>query len=229
MPLAIGLRDDSTFENYVAGDGNAEALDALQGLLQGRHAFVFLCGETGSGRSHLLQACVHAAAAGGEGVFYVGLSAADRPPPQVLEGVGDAASLVCLDDLDAIAGDPDWEEAVFHLYNRLRAAGGRLLVAAATTPMASGWQLADLVSRLSSGLLVRLASPSDEQRLEILAFRATRRGLQMSPETGRYLIARVHRRLDALMALLDRLDRAAMANQRRLSIPFVRQVLQAGE
>jgi DnaA family protein len=229
LPLAIGLRDGSTFENFLAGTANAEALDAVTRLLQGGHNVVYLCGETGTGRSHLLQACVHAATAAGRNVFYLGLAGADRPSPAVLEGLAESAALVCLDDLDAVAGDSDWEEALFHLYNSLRANGGQLLVAAATVPAAAGWCLADLVSRLNSALVIRLAVPSDEQRVDIIAFRAARRGLELSPETGRYLLARVQRRLDKLMTVLDRLDREAMAHQRRLSIPFVRQVLQAGE
>jgi len=228
LPLAIGLRDDSTFDNYLPGEGNAEVLDAVRALLQGRHSYLYLHGEPGSGRSHLLQAAVHAAAAGGHCVFYLSLAGADRPPPQVIEGVGDSAALVCLDDLDAVAGDSDWEVALFHLFNALRGAGGRLLVSASSVPGASGWRLADLLSRLSSGLVIRLPAPSDEQRLDILTFRAARRGLELSPETGRYLLARVHRRMDLLLGLLDRLDREALAHQRRLSIPFVRQVLQAG-
>lgn len=226
LPLAVTLRDDSSFESFLT-DANPEAVAAVRGLVKDGSGFVYLCGEPGSGRSHLLEGAVRAQAAASAPVFYLNLSEATRPPRAVLDGLGDTPLLVCLDDLDQIAGDADWEQGVFHLFNNLRAAGGSLLVSACAVPGAVGWTLPDLTSRLSSGLVIRLSSPTDEERLAILIFRAARRGLELSPETGRYLLARVNRRLDELVALLDRLDREALAHQRRLSIPFVRQVLQA--
>lgn len=228
LPLAVGLRDDSTFDNFLPA-ANGEALAAVRELVAGRQPFVYVCGEPGSGRSHLLEAAIHAKAAAGLPVFYLNLAGPDLPPPAILDGIGDLVALVCLDGVDAVAGDAAWEQAVFHIFNAIRSAGGALMVSAGAVPGAVGWQLPDLASRMASGLVVRLVVPSDEQRLAILAFRAARRGLELSPETGRYLLARVNRRLDELVGLLDRLDREALTHQRRLSIPFVRQVLQSAE
>lgn len=228
LPLPVGLRDDNSFDSFLPAV-NGEALFAVRGLASGRESFVYLHGEQGSGRTHLIEAVVEARSQMGEAVVYVALAGASRPAPEILEGVGSSAALVCLDDVDMIAGDRRWEEALFHLFNEIRARGACLLVTARAAPAAVGWHLADLGSRMSSGLIVRMAALDDDDRLAVLTFRASRRGLDLPPETGRYLLTRASRRLDDLVALLGRLDQAALvAHQRRLTVPFVRQLLHSG-
>ncbi len=226
LPLPVGLRDGNTLENFLA-DGNPEALAAVEALLDGRESFIYLWGAPGSGRSHLLEAVADAAARRGAPVLWMPLAAGCRPPLEALDGVGDAVSVVCLDDVDMIAGDARWEEAIFHLFNQLRARGACLAVSAAVPPAQLPIRLADLRSRLGSGLAIGLRTPDDDERLAILTFRAARRGLELPGDAGRYLLARASRRLDDLVALLARLDREALVHQRRLTLPFVRQVLAA--
>lgn len=226
LPLAVGLRDDSTLENFLPAV-NAEALAAVQSLLDGGQSFVYLCGGVSTGRTHLLESAVDAMTRRGDPVVYVALGGASPPGPDILAGVGQVAALVCLDDIDQIAGDARWEEAIFHLFNEVRSHGGALLVAAQAAPGQVGWALADLASRLCSGLAVNLRPLNDEDRLAVLTFRASRRGIDLPPETGRYLLARSSRRLGDLVELLAELDRAGLVHQRRLTVPFVRQWLQS--
>ncbi len=225
--MPVGRRDGNTLASYLA-TANPEALVAVTRLLAGLEPFLYLWGAPGSGRSHLLEAAVAAMASEGRAVRYIALGGQPLPDLDVLAGVADTADLVCIDDIDRIAGDRRWEEAFFHLFNGLRVRGARLAVVAAAPPAALGLVLADLASRFSSGLTVQLAPLDDETRLAILAFRAARRGLELPPETGRFLLTRTSRRLDALVALLGQLDQAALIHQRRLTVPFVRQVLGLG-
>ena len=134
-------------------------------------------------------------------------------------------ALVCLDNLDAVAGNKDWEQALFHLCNRARESECRLLFSAAVAPRELNVQLADLQSRLSWGVVMQLPEPGDEDKLEILCFRAHRRGLVLSPEVAAYILARASRSLTDLMQILESLDRESLVQQRQLSIPFVRQCL----
>lgn len=225
LPLGIRLREGATFDGYYAGP-NHLAVEAVRACLSGSgESLIYLWGAAGVGKSHLLQAACHEMGVRGEPAAYLPLD--EIPSPAMLEGL-ESMPLVCLDALEAVAGDRDWEEALFHLYNRLREAGGRLLVAARARPAELALNLADLVSRLNWGLTFQLQTLDDEEKLEVLYLHAQRRGLVMPEEVGRYLIRREARDLPVLLALLDTLDQASLAAQRRLTVPFVKDVLAAG-
>lgn len=224
LPLPVGLRDGNTLGSFLVS-ANPEAFAAVESLLAGHEPCVYLWGEAGVGRSHLLEAAVEAAASVGRRVAYVPARLLLTPDVAVLSGLGEAFDLVCLDDADHFGEDAGWNEAFFHLFNQLRMSGAALLVSGSAPPARSAFVLPDLVSRLGSGLIVALRSLDDEARLAVLTWRAAGRGLELPPETGRWLLARTSRRLTDLVAMLAILDRAALVHQRGLTIPFVRQVL----
>lgn len=223
LPLGIRWNDAASLESFHAA-ANAQALAAVQRLLSGDEQCVYLHGAAGTGKSHLLQAASRAVGDRGEAVAYLPLGQGLPLSPEVLEGM-EGLALVALDDLDAIAGTPDWEEAVFHAFNRLRDSGVSILVSAGDRPEAAGFQLPDLVSRLQWGLLERLRPMDDQDKLDALRHRAGLRGLELPAEVGRYLMRRHPRDSGSLFELLETLDRAALAEQRRLTVPFVREVL----
>jgi DnaA family protein len=144
----------------------------------------------------------------------------------MLEG-WDALELVCVDDLDRIVGDARWERALFTLYNGLLEHGGALLVASARSPAELDFELPDLASRLRSGPVFQLAALDDADRLLALQGHALARGLALPDDTARYLLRRTRRDMHSLCAVLDTLDRASLAAQRRLTVPFVRDLLSA--
>lgn len=221
LPLPVSLRDDNDFASFLPL-GNEEAWRAARAVATGNEPLVVLWGAPVSGRTHLLEAAVGLAAARGERAMRVGLQGL---PAEALTGL-ETLTLLCLDDADALAGQPVAEEALFHLFNALRDAGGRMMVTASGPPEAIGLQLADLRSRLGSGLVVALRPLDDEARLRVLVHRAACRGLDLPEETARYLLTRLSRRLDDLVGMLARLDQAALASQRRLTVPFVKAVMQ---
>ena len=133
--------------------------------------------------------------------------------------------LVCLDDLQAVAGRADWEEALFHLFNRLRDSGRRLLIAASTSPRELPVKLADLKSRLTLALIFQMRPLSDEDKLRALQLRASRRGLHLTDEVGHFILTRGTRSMSALFELLERLDQASLQAQRKLTIPFLKETL----
>ncbi|HEY7886204.1 MAG TPA: DnaA/Hda family protein, partial [Cellvibrionaceae bacterium] len=133
LSLGVSLKDDSTFENFHAaiGSANAQMVAALRAqLMLGGERFIYLWGGSGVGLTHLLQASCHLAETDQLRVQYLPLKElVGYAPEALLEGL-DRLDLVCLDGLDAVAGKPDWELALFNLYNALREGEGRLLVAA---------------------------------------------------------------------------------------------------
>lgn len=224
LPLGLGLRDDATFENYCVGD-NQHVLSSLRDLLQGTgERYVYMWGERGVGRSHLLQACCHALDSVNRSTVYLPLAEHEQLDPNIFESL-ETMDLVCLDSINAIVGQRAWEEAVFHLYNRMQAHGSRLIVASDVVPTQLPCLMPDLRSRLSQGLVLQLQNLNDAQKLAALQMRAKRRGLDLSDEVGRYLLHRYPRNMASLFEVLEKLDEASLAMQRKLTIPFVRQVL----
>lgn len=228
LALDMRLEPGTSFESYFAG-ANSEIVDAIRAQAEGRgEQFLFVYGSRGLGKSHLLQAACRLAAERGERIAYLPLAEAVQWPPAMVEGL-ETMTLVALDDLDATAANADWQEAIFHLFNRLRSSGHRLLIAAERRPAELGLTLGDLVSRLQWGLVLRLQDHDDAQKAEGLHFQARLRGLELPEETARYLLVHCPRELTSLFRLLDRLDQASLAAQRRLTVPFVRQVLRQAE
>jgi DnaA family protein len=220
LPLALRWPRRQRFEHFHAG-ANAAALAAVQALaLEPGAPWVYLHGASGSGRSHLLMAACQAASAVGRRVQYLPLATL-RDHAAALRGVA-GSELLALDDLGAIAGNRDAEHALFDLYNRTRAEGGALLFAADATPVQLGIELPDLRSRLGACTQFALKSLDDDERRAVLKAQAASRGIELDDSVLDWLFARYARDLGALLDLLDKLDQASLAAQRRITIPFLR-------
>jgi len=185
---------------------------------------VYLAGPSGVGKTHLLLGTCAAAESGGLRAAYLPLVAAAGRLRDALEAL-EGNDLIALDGLEAIAGNRDDEVALFDTHNRARAAGIRLVYSARDIPDAIGLGLPDLRSRLGQCSRITLASLDDEGRREVLRQRAQRRGLVLEEPALDWLLKRVGRDLGGLTTLLDRLDRASLAAQRRITVPFLRQTL----
>lgn len=216
LPLAMRLNDSATFENFFAS-GNAAAVHALQAS---SHPFIYLWGVSGTGKTHLLQAACHLA---GSGSAYLPLGE-EGIVPEMLEGM-EQLTLLCLDNVETVAGDVAWETALFHLYNGMRDLNHRLIVAASMSPAALPLQLPDLKSRLSWGISYQLEELSDRDKVLAMQERAHRRGMHLSTEVAEYLLKRFPRDMVSLFELIERLDEGSLAAQRKITIPFVRELL----
>lgn len=223
LPLALRLRDGLSLETFVVG-ANGAAMTALAPLLRGDGGQLYCYGTAGVGRTHLLTGAVRQAEADGRRACLLPARELVALPPALLEDL-DRFDLLALDDLEQFAGLPEWEEALFHLYNRCRDRGAALLFAASAAPAAIGVQLPDLASRLAAGPVFRLQPLDDEDLAVLLQGRAARRGLALSDEVAAFIVHRGARTPAALLALLDRLDEHALARQRRLTIPLVKEAL----
>jgi len=225
LTLSLTSKDEATFANFYAGK-NAEMVNELQKAVKGQgERVIYLCGARGQGCSHLLQACCHYAHQLHHSSVYLPLANLMALTPEVMNGL-ETLDLVCIDDLDAIAGQSGWEEAIFHLYNRIYDAGGTIIIAAHDLPKAISIGLPDLVSRLSWGIVYPLHPLDDEEKLAVLIMRANRRGINLSEEVGKYILTHCPRHMGTLFAALDALDKASLAAQRRLTVPFVKEILQ---
>lgn len=223
LPLALRYPPDQRFETWL---GAPLALAQLQALVGGESGDpLYLQGGDGSGKTHLLLAACAAAEAAGRRASYLSLARARGQARDALQGL-EHAGLVALDDLHAVAGGRDDEVALFDLHNRVRDAGIALVYAARDVPSALPLALPDLRSRLAQCRLVALRVLDDDGRADVLRQRAAARGLVFDDAALEWLLRRHSRDLSDLGAMFDRLDRASLAAQRRLTVPFLRQVLE---
>lgn len=227
LPLGVRLRDDATFANFYPG-ANAAALGYIERACELEQTwvenFIWLWGRPGVGRSHLLQAACLEAEERGSRSLYLPMADCLAHGPTVLDGV-ESCDLIAVDDIEQVVGSAEWEEALFHAFNRLRDAGKRLLISANTAPREQAIGLPDLQSRFNLALVFHLHELDDDDKLRALQLRASRRGLYLSDEVGRFLMQRLTRSMDHLFAALEQLDQASLQAQRKLTIPFVKQTL----
>lgn len=224
MPLRVQLRDDATFDNFYA-QSSIEAIEHLKLLASGAgEQCVYISGARGAGCSHLLQAACHEAQKIGLNSVYLPLDELVLYSPAVFESLEDLP-LIALDNVQCIAGQAAWEQALFHLFNRVRDAGGRLVLAANVPLEELGIQLADLESRLKWGLLYHIDSPDESFKILALQYRAQRRGLELSADVAKYIVKQVAANMEAMFEVLQQLDSASLSAQRKLTRPFIKAVM----
>ena len=228
LALGLALEPALSFDSFIPGP-NGEALDAVRRLAAGAgEPYLYLWGRAGVGKSHLLQAACAAAHAPERPVAYLPLAQAVTFGPELLQDL-ESMALVCLDDLHHLAGRAHWEEALFDLYNRIRDANASLLVSADRPLTRLPVRLPDLASRLAWGPSYQLQPLADSELLPALTRLAAERGLRLPADSAQYILRRCPRDLGYLQGLLERLDRASLAAQRRLTLAFVREQLRQRE
>jgi|TARA_R110001592_G_scaffold4511_9_gene25400 DnaA family protein len=203
----------------------ASVLSALTQLMQGQLSQVYIWGEPGSGRSLLLSALMASQSNASHAVM-LPLKQVVFMPVEMLDGL-EQCPLVVLDDIDALRQWPEWQEAVFHFYNRMKAVGGRLLVTGAQPPADLPLGLADLRSRMAASSVYALPACSDEVRSELLAVAGARRSWNLGDDTVAYLLSRGPRRLGQFWALIEQLDKFTLQQKRPLTIPLIRECMNA--
>lgn len=209
LPLNIRLRDESTFDNFV---GVAAA------QLQSGAPFSIVCGGAGSGKSHLLQALCHAEP---ESIY---LQSLDDHSPEVLHSL-ESFRLVCLDDVHLIRASREWEEALFHLINSLKDLDARLVMASPLPVNELNFKMPDLLSRLRSAMIIQTNELSDDEKVLLLQQRAQARGFELGQEVATFILGRAPRDMSSLIELLTRLELETLKQQRKVTIPFVKQAL----
>lgn len=224
LPLAIRLPRQPDLDSFIPGP-NATAVAAVHACASGgAEPHLHLWGGSGSGKTHLLLGACRAVQRQGGTSQYLDLRHHPQLHVAMLQGL-EQLELLGLDNVEAIAGNGPWEQAVFDLFNRLREAGARLLTAADAPAAELPLKLADLRSRLGWGPGFRLRPLDDTARMELLQRSATARGMELTPGAARYILNHCPRDLHSLEALLDRLDHRSLAEQKQPTIAVIRRAL----
>lgn len=216
LVLDIARPPEPTLDNFVAGQ-NVELLAQLRELLQAgpRERFVYVWGPQGAGRSHLLRAFAAARA----GAVYLPQSRHAELGQGLSEG-----DAVAVDDVELL--DETAQIGLFNLYNRLREEDGMLLAAGSCAPAQLKLR-PDVVTRLGWGLVYQVHPLSDTEKASALRGHAAARGFALADEVANYLLRHWRRDLPSLMAVLDALDAYSLETKRPITVPMVRELMQA--
>jgi DnaA family protein len=225
IPLQLEPLRDTRFEDFVSGP-NTAVVEALKHMPDESGSQGFLFGGEGSGKTHLLNALCHSVRERHGRAFYLALKRLPKEASASLQGL-EKLDLVCIDDLHLIAGIEAWEEALFHCFNRIREANGRLLVSSRKPLSAMNLGLADLASRLAWGLHLPLLPLADKDKITVINLHSAALGLALPEDVQQYLLKYHDRSMVALIQTVEKLHQAALTQKRRITIPLAREVLKA--
>ena len=227
LALPLRLEEHAAFDTLVDG-GNGAAFAHARALATAAAGgdVLWLWGGPGCGKSHVLQAACREADRAGKRAMYLPLGAGPDVGPQLLGGL-DALDFLALDGLEDVAGRLEWEAGLFGVLDAFQGRERSLLMAAEKAPAAVGFALPDLASRAAGALVYRLHGLGERDQLRALTLHARRRGIELDEAAGRFLQSRVPRDMPALCAWLRRLDAESLAAKRRITIPFIRESLEA--
>ncbi|MDT8310816.1 MAG: DnaA regulatory inactivator Hda [Methylophaga sp.] len=226
LTLRLSPQEVYRLDNFLfADEALQEAVDEFC-IGQG-YGFLYLCGASGAGKTHLCLAIAEQLQQQSSVAYLNFQELLQTAEPAGLSSLMQA-EIICLDDVEAIADHQAWQEALFHAFNELRHQQKRLLIVTENPPAQLTIELADLRSRLATGLVFQLPVMTDQRKQQALILQAQSRGLILSDDVAQYLLRHYGRDMPSLMAVLQKLDKASLQAQRRLTIPFVKQVMQHG-
>ncbi len=225
LALQLQLNYQSSLADFCWGENLLLQQQTQQFLQINSERFLYVWGPSGSGKSHYLQGLCQLLSAKFTSVMYLPLAFLKEWGADCLEDI-DKQSVVAIDDVDSVAGSIQWEEALFHLYNKIKDNNRtKLVISAKSTPLSLPLTLPDLRSRLAENLIIQLHELSDELKIKTLQAHATKRGFDLPVKVAFFLITHYERNMSALFKLLDRLDGASLAAQRKITIPFVKAII----
>ena len=223
--LDITLRQFATFETFVNPDDN-ELVSILKELAKAgkEPRQYFLWGAAQTGKSHLLQAICNQLSATSQKAVYLAFKDYKNLDLSVLNGLHQL-DVICIDDIDQVLGKAEWDQALFHLINELRTSNKSLVMTATHNPGNANISLPDLASRLVWGPVYKLNILADTQKQAAIQLHAKARGFEVSSEVCSFLLRRYPRQLKKLIQLLEYLDEQSLIQQRKVTVPFVKLVL----
>lgn len=226
LPLQFEFQSNQNFSTFYPGS-NEEVINHLRDIFINNELQIFLWGDAGTGKTHLLQAICQESNKQDKTSFYFSFGQ-PLPNAEILNGL-ENFDLVCLDNIEQIAGNPDWEQAFFNFFNLHRDNNKQLIISAHSPPKYLPFQLPDLKTRMGWGLTLKITPLSEEQQLNALIYKANDLGFEIPVNVGRFLMTHYARDLPSIWTLLDKVNHATLAAKRKLTIPFLKQIMSEQE
>jgi len=223
LTLDLQLKESFTFSNFISGE-NQILIDLLKNQHADTEKQIYIWGGHNTGKTHLLQALCQHLSKQNKSLSYLPMSQLISYSAEVFQGQ-EEMDVCCIDDVHLLQGKNDWQESLFDLINRIREKNRQLIITANQPPAETGIELKDLLSRLQWGPVFRLDELSDAGKCQALQQRAEARGFDLEENVANYLLNNYNRDIADLFEMLETLDKAQLQLHRRLTIPFVKSVL----
>ncbi len=224
--LDITLPKFATFETFI-DTSDRQLLSILKQLKQEIYSEphqYFLWGSASTGKTHLLQAICNHQENSNQCAIYLPMKELVIQEASILNDM-QHIDILCIDDVDAILGKKEWDRQLFLLINELRANNKSIVLTATLNPNETTVSFPDLASRLVWGPVYKLNLLEDKEKSRAIQEHAKARGLDVSAEVCNFLLKRFPRELNKLISLLDKLDEESLIQQKKVTMPFVKSVL----
>ena len=220
LPLPVNISDYMIFESFFAGSN-----DHIYKLLQtNEQKFLWIAGEKGTGKTHLLQAKINQINHNQSKLMYLPMRDLNQFSPEILDDM-DQMDLICIDDIHLVLGSRIWEEKLLDLYERIQNTKTVFIVSSKDSPQGGNFLIQDLLSRYSTALVLRLNVLKNMDIVRAIQLHAKIRGFNLSDNAAKFLLTRVRRDVCSLVEIIEILDYESLAKKRKLTIPFIKSVL----
>ena len=224
IPFEFGNFQKIDFASFIEGE-NQDLLDFLITVTKKKkNDCLYIWGSQGTGKTHLLQAACKQADDMNSQVTYIPLKQHEEFDSEIFNGLG-KLDLICVDDLEFISGNLEWQQRLTLLYNEIRDNNNSIIISSTSSPKNIKIELDDLKSRLVWGQVHKIKPPNDELKIEILKRKASERSFELSESVAEFLIHRTDRDLNSLIKILDVIDHSSLAAKRKVTIPFVKKLI----
>ena len=220
IPLDVSLSEYMTFETFYLGP-NKSVVDSLR---DEKNQLIWLAGLEGFGKTHLLHAFINSHEHENKKVLYLPMSESQDFTPDILDNLAQY-DLVAIDDIENIIGDMTWEEQLLKFYEDSYSTRNKILITAHDTPKGLNFLLPDLSSRFNLALIERLRPMNEDEMIKAILIHSKARGFDLPEDSAKYLINRVPRDVSVLIDMIKLLDYESLSMQRKLTIPFIKTVL----
>ena len=221
LPLDFKNTQTKTFIDFLEGK-NFVVLKSLKSFIDSDETLFYLWGETGSGKTHLLQAYVTQLLASEKTAVIIKPSELDqRQNVQLIE----MFDIVCIDNVENIAQNKAREEALFFWINEIKQAGKKIILAGQLSNNSPQWQLPDLRSRLQAGRTHELKTLNREDSLTVFKQQAENKGIKIDSKIENYLKNNCDMNMSYLSSLLVKLDEATLVEKKQVTIPLLKKIV----
>ena len=216
IPMDFGFFTKKTFDNFIVGE-NKKLFNSLIDF-QNSDQIILLYGSKSSGKSHICEAILNECDGGhilvNDRLKLINLTLTDY------------YSLVVIDDLDKLAVSKECEEKLFTIINNQILNKKPVLVTSSKDINECNLNLKDLSSRLSSDKIFTISDLDDSDKINMMISYCSQRGLEIPDKVLSYIINNCSRDIYFICALIKSIDSASMSTKKKITIPFIKKVLQ---